>query len=170
MLKINLLRAALMQAMPELKASPKSLIMWVDRGKAVSRDTADLSFTFEFQLNVLLIEFAGDIAAFALAILIWLRTNQPDLFAMGADAFDFETDILDNGKADVQIRLQLRQNVEAVVTPNGVTATYLPEPDPLFPDDLPLGGLDAMPLLKSITVNDEDLPPDNAMGNAVDGG
>lgn len=159
MLKINLLRAALMEAMPELKRSPKNLIMWVDRGKVQSRDTADFSFAFEFQLNVLLVEFAGDIAAFALAILIWLRTNQPDLFAMGADAFDFEVDILDNGKSDVQIRLQLRQNVEATITPGGVTTTYLPEPDPLFPDGLPFGGLEEMPPLQSITVNDEDLPP-----------
>lgn len=166
MLKINLLRAALMEAMPELKRSPKNLIMWVDRGKAISRDTDDFSFAFEFQLNVLLVEFAGDIAAFALAILIWLRTNQPNLFALGADAFDFEVDILDNGKSDVQIRLQLRQNVEAVVTPGGVTATYLPEPAPMFPDDLPFGGLEDMPLLQSITLNGEDLPP----WDAVDGG
>lgn len=159
MLKINLLRAALMEAMPELKKAPKNLVMWVDRGAVQSRDTSDLSFAFSFQLNVLLIEFAGDIASFALAILIWLRTHQPDLFAMGADAFDFEVDILDNGKSDVQFRLQLRQNVAATLTSTGVTATYLPEPTPLFGDDLPLGGLDAMPLLTSITVNGEDLPP-----------
>ncbi|MBB3953389.1 phage tail protein [Novosphingobium sediminicola] len=159
MLKIDLLRDALMQAMPELKAAPKNLIMWVDRGKALSRDTADLSFAFEFQLNVLLVEFASDIATFALAILIWLRTNQPDLFALGADAFDFEVDILDNGKVDLQIRLQLRQNVTVAITPQGAKASYLPEPAPLFVDDLPFGGLDADPILTSITVNGEDLPP-----------
>ncbi|NKJ02813.1 phage tail protein [Novosphingobium sp. SG707] len=166
MLKINLLRDALMKAMPELKAAPKNLIMWVDRGKAQSRDTDDLSFAFEFQLNVLLVEFAGDIADFALAMLIWLRTNQPNVFAMGADAFDFDVDILDNGKADVQIRLQLRQSVEVAITPQGAKASYLPEPAPIFPDDLPFGGLDAATILTSITVNDEDLPP----WSAVDGG
>ena len=159
MLKIDLLRDALMKAMPELKAAPKNLIMWVDRGKALSRDTADLSFAFEFQLNVLLVEFAGDIASFALAILIWLRTHQPDLFALGADAFDFEVDILDNGKVDLQIRLQLRQNVAVAITPQGAKPSYLPEPAPLFVDDLPFGGLDADPILTSITVNGEDLPP-----------
>lgn len=159
MLKINLLRDALMQAMPELKAAPKNLIMWVDRGKAQSRDTDDLAFSFEFQLNVLLVEFAGDIADLALAILIWLRTHQPDLFALGADAFDFEVDILDNGKVDLQIRLQLRQGVAVAITPDGARPSYLPEPDPLFGDDLPFGGLDAAPILHSITVNDDDLPP-----------
>jgi hypothetical protein len=76
---------------------------------------------------------------------------------MGADAFDFEVDILDNGKSDVQIRLQLRQNVAAVVTPGGVTATYLPEPTAL-PRRPALGGLDAI-APQSITVNGEDLPP-----------
>lgn len=160
MLKINLLRAALMEAMPELKAAPKNLIMWVDRGAVQSRDTDDLSFGISFQLNVLLIEFAGDIAAFALAILIWLRVQQPDRFAMGADAFDFEVDILDNGKVDLQIRLQLRQNVAVALTPQGASASYLPEPAPLFADDLPFGGLDAAPLLHSITLNGEPLAPE----------
>lgn len=160
MLKINLLRDALVAAMPELATSPANLIMWVDRGKAQSSDTQDLSFALTFQLNILLVEFAGDIAAFSLAILIWLRSQQPDRFAMGADAFDFEVDVLDNGKVDLQIILQLRQNVAATITPDGVTASYLPEPDPFFADDLPLGGLDTMPRLSSITVNGEQLAPE----------
>jgi hypothetical protein len=167
MLKIDLLRDALIVAMPELKATPKNLVMWADRGTVQSQATDDLAFEIGFQLNVLLIDFAGDkMADFALAILIWLRSQQPDRLAIGVDAFDFEVDILDHGKVDLQIRLQLRQSVGVESSADGAKANYLPEPEPFFVDDLPIGGLEVAPNLKSISLNDEELLP----WNTVDGG
>lgn len=155
MLKINALRDFLVAAMPELAADPAALRMWVDRGTVASTLSATASFAFRFRLNVLLIDFAGDIAQLALAIVIWLRTHQPDLLTGTADAFEFEADFLDAEKADLLFQINLRQNVSAVPGAQGITARYLPEPDPLFADDAPILGLPDAPLLSAIVMEGE---------------
>ena len=110
------LRKALTAALEELRKEPTRLAIWIEDGAVRSRDTGDLSFGFEYPLSVLLRDMKTDIALVTLAITRWLRVNQPDLLAGGpGDSFKFETDILDNEKADILITLQLREAVK--VTP-----------------------------------------------------
>lgn len=143
------LRAALTAAIPELRNEPDRLAIWVEDGKVRARQTEAHGFAFEYPLSVLLKEVATDIAIIAHAIVRWLRVAQPDLLAAGGgDSFGFETDILDNGTADIVFTLQLTEAV--AITPNedgswGID--YLAEPDPLFDDQLPLTGLDLAPPL-----------------------
>ncbi|SFG08409.1 P2 phage tail completion protein R (GpR) [Novosphingobium sp. CF614] len=159
MRKIDTLRAAITAALPELAQNPDRLRIWIERGAAQCRDTRTEAFGFAYQANVLIVEMASDIAVLALAIFRWQRVNQPHLLAPGKDGFSFDVDILDNKCADVLLQIQIEENV--TVTPvegGGSQLAYLPEPDPLFDDDLGLGDTDPIPLLTGVEVA-EDLPP-----------
>lgn len=145
------LRQALTAALEELRKEPTRLAIWIEDGAVRSRDTGDLSFGFEYPLSILLRDMKTDIALVTLAITRWLRRNQPDLLAAGqGDSFKFETDILDNEKADILITLQLREAV--TVTPKedgGFDLAYQAEPDPLFEGDAGFEGT-AAPALQSV--------------------
>ena len=158
MLKLDTLRAAIAAALPELARSPENLRIWIERGQGRCQGTATDAFGFAFQANVLIVEMASDIAVLSHAICRWLRVNQPDLLTPGREGFSFDADILDNGSADVLLQIQLTQNV--TVAPKdggGFTLAYLPEPDPLFADDLGFGGLDPAPPFVGLDM-DEQIP------------
>lgn len=146
MLKIDTLRAAITQAIPELAQSPENLRIWIERGAGRCQGTASDAFGFTFQANVLIVEMSADLAVLAHAIFRWLRVNQPDLLVPGKEGFTFDADILDNRTADVLLQIQLTQNVTVAPTDAGGYALgYLPEPDPLFGDDLGFGGATPAP-------------------------
>lgn len=153
MLKIQSLRTAIVAALPELASDPSRLRLWVERGLGQSQGTPTRAFAFAFRLNVLIIELTTDIAVLGLALFDWLRVNQPELLAPGANGFAFDVDILDNEQADVLVQLDLTQNVSVAVQPDGsARLTYLPEPDPLFDDSLGFAGADPVPTLTKVTV------------------
>lgn len=154
MRKAQLLRDALVAALPELAGDPSRLKLWVEKGSGHSRQTETRGFAFEYELNVLVEELRSDIALLALALFNWLRVHQPDLLAHGTAGFEFDADILDNETADVLISLRLVDRVTATPLEGGGTALeYLAEPDPLFDDAL--GLLDPVPPLTGHTL-DED--------------
>lgn len=165
MQKIDSLRAALTAALPEYKAAPQKLLLWTDKGTARSRQTKTLGFGFKFRLNVLLLDFTTDIAALVLAIFVWMRVNQPDLLAPDTDGIEFDVDFLDNRKADLHIKLDLKQNVSVQAKEGGgFVCTYLAEPDPLFLDELPLGVPDpTLPLSAIVIENEGDLLRDGTL-------
>lgn len=134
------LRKAMMARLPELKNDPARLVIWVEDGAVKARQTEDHSFAFAYPLSVLLREISTDIAIIAHAINRWLRVNQPDLLAGGSqDSFKFETDILDNGRADIMFTLELTECVRVTEEEDGSwSIEYLDEPDPLFGDGLPV--------------------------------
>jgi hypothetical protein len=158
MLKMDTLRAAITEAVPELAAHPARLKMWIDRGSAQSRQTETFHFTYAFRLNVFVEELATDISVLSLAIFRWLRVNQPDLLAPGTDGFTFDVDVLDNNTVDVLFLLALTQNVTVAQQPDGKFALqYLPEPDPLWDDPLGLGGTAPIPPLAAIVLNGDTI-------------
>ena len=155
MRKIDSLRAAIAAALPELATSPDRLRMWIEQGSARSVQTASEGFAFGFRLNILVVELAGDLALLALPVFRWLRANQPELLAAGAEGFTFDADLLDNQTADILIQLDITQNVAVIDRPGGAAALeYLAEPDPLFGAELLAGG----PLLKGADAEEEQVP------------
>ena len=157
MRKIDSLREAIFAALPELKRDPDRLRIWIDRGSAKSTQTEDQGLVFVFRLNVLVVEMASDIAILGLAVFRWMRANQPELMVPGAEGFDFDADVLDNGIADVLLQLQLDQVVSARRRPDGgFDLQYQEEPDPLL--EGAIMSADPPPLLTGHTV-EEDLPP-----------
>ncbi|MGW8201900.1 phage tail protein [Sphingomonas bisphenolicum] len=151
MLKITTLRAAIADALPELKRSPENLRIWIERGAGRCQGTKTDAFGFAFQANVLIVEMTSDIAVLSHAVFSWLRVNQPDLLTPGKDGFSFDADILDNGSADVLLQIQLTQNVTvAAKDGGGFNLAYLPEADPLFGDEAGWDALSPIPNLTGI--------------------
>lgn len=161
MKKPDSLRAAIAAHVPDLRDNPDRLIMWIDRGAVASPGTPSFNFAYSYRLNIFIVGYAGQQPPVAIAILHWLRVNQPDLLQPGKDAFSFEADFLDNKSVDLQIELQLTECITAVPREDGgFDMQFIAEPDPLFDDDLPLGDLDAAPPLASIWFAGERLIPD----------
>ena len=139
--KPNRLRAALEAAFPRWKKDPSRLVIWIEDGAVRARQTETHGFAFQYPLSVLVTETKEDVALVAHAINRWLRVHQPDLLAGGnRESYSFETDILDNGRADILFTIPLCENVQGEEADGGGwTLNYLAEPDPLFADDAPLG-------------------------------
>lgn len=152
--KLNSLRAAITAALPELARSRENLRIWIERGQGRCQGTKTGAFGFSFQANVLVVEMTSDIAILAHAIFRWLRVNQPDLLTPGREGFAFDADILDNGSADVLIQIQLTQNVTVAAVEGGHTLAYIPEPNPLFDDDLGFEGVDPVPPLAGVDLDE----------------
>lgn len=161
MLKPDSLRAAIVAAVPALAEDPDRLIMWIDRGGVASPCTDSFNFTYTYRLNILLLEFTGHQALVSIAILNWLRVQQPDLLHPGKNAFDFDADFLDNRSVDIQIELQLREGVRTVRRPDGgFDMQFIKERDPLFDYDRPIGEQETTPPLEQIWFGGERLLPD----------
>lgn len=161
MKKPDSLRAALAAVDPELAVDPAQLIMWIPQGAIASPMTPSFSFSYSYQLNIFLPGYARHQAPLMIAILQWLRVQQPDLLQPGKDAIAFEADFLDNATVDLELRLQLTEEVRAVKRPDGgFNMEFLPEPDPLFADDLGIAGIEPVPDLASLWFGGERLLPD----------
>lgn len=161
MLKPDSLRAALAAVDPELARDPAQLIMWIAQGAIASPMTPSFSFAYSYQLSLFLPGYGRHQAPLMIAILHWLRAQQPDLLQPGKDAFAFEADFLDNATVDLELRLQLTEQVRAIRRPDGgFDMEFLAEPDPLFADDLGIGGVDPVPDLASLWFGGERLLPD----------
>jgi hypothetical protein len=152
--KAKSLRAAIEAALPEFTREPARLRVWIEDGTARCHQTGTLGFAFSYRLNILLVEFGHDEALVALAIFRWLRVNQPDLLAPGAEGFTFDTEVLDNKTSDVLIQLQLHENVAVTEREEGGwRLDYLAEPDPLYTDGEPLAGLAEIPPLADVIID-----------------
>lgn len=161
MKKPDSLRAALVATVPALARDPQDLIIWVENGRIAAPMTASFAFAYSYRLNVLLLGYTGEQAWISVAILAWLRVNQPDLLQPGKDAVSFEVDFLDNKSVDLQFTLDLTESVATTRRPDGgFDMQFLPEPDPLFVDDLGAGGVAPVPPLSSLWFDGERLLPD----------
>lgn len=155
MKKAGLLRAALVAAHSDFAKNPDRLAMWVEKGRVTARLGPQRGFAWEYDLIVLVSSFAGDPSWLMFWICDWLRAQQPDLVASGAEGFPFEVDILDEKTADVQITLALREIVSAIPGPDGRwDLATLAEPAPMIPDARALGAG-----LTSIWVNGQQVAP-----------
>jgi hypothetical protein len=123
--------------------------------------TPSFSFSYAYRLNILMLGFGGKSAVVMIAILAWLRVQQPDLLVPSKDAIAFEADFLDNSSVDLQLTLSLHEAVRVIQRGDGgFDMTMVDEPDPLFADDLGAGGVAPIPPLSSIWFGNERLVPD----------
>ncbi|MDU3078676.1 MAG: phage tail protein, partial [Mixta calida] len=81
MLKPKQLREALTNSVPLLARNPDSLNMFIDSGRIVSTLASSLSFEYQYQLNLVITDYADDIDLVMVPVLAWLRENQPDIMA-----------------------------------------------------------------------------------------
>ncbi|NLR72878.1 hypothetical protein HGI47_18540 [Novosphingobium sp. ERN07] len=156
MRKIDSLKATLLAAIPEANNDPAMLPVWIDRGSARARQTANGSFELAFRLNVLAIGVRTDLSIITLAVTRWLRTNQPDRLQPGADSFTFDADILDNGTADVLIQIDLTQNYDVRIEDGKEIVEALEQDDPVLAEASAEG---MAPDIAAILLGGEQLVP-----------
>ncbi|MCL1861845.1 MAG: phage tail protein [Proteobacteria bacterium] len=107
MIKPESLRAALSAACPELARNPEMLSVRIERGEVHSTMHGGLSFEYQYDLVVLVMDYAGHADMLFLPIVAWLQEEQPDIL-LNPDRrqdFAFEVDVLDAGKCDIEIHL-----------------------------------------------------------------
>ncbi|MBW5804090.1 phage tail protein [Burkholderia sp. COPS] len=116
------LRTAIEAAIPQVVESPERLTVFIDNGSLAATGAKGLSFEYRYVCHALLLDFSGDADELFLAIIEWVRANQPDLVLNPderAHGITYEIDILDNETSDVSIKLQLTESVVVKVNDNG---------------------------------------------------
>ena len=127
------LRAHLAAALPELATDPERMLVFVEDGSMRTTAHPNDSFELHYRLSLVLVDFVGDAARLFLAVLRWVRVNQLDLIA-NPDRWGelaFEVDVIDHDRADVQIRLPLRERIGVTTDAAGVEQVT-PWPEPVF--------------------------------------
>lgn len=126
MKKTDSLRAWLTAAVPALKAAPDRFLVFTDKGslRATGAPSAAgvVAFEWRYTATLLMLDFAGDPDAVAVALFAWLAANQPELlqnFDRNRQGVAFEADILDGQKVDLQIAVELTERVGAVPAEGG---------------------------------------------------
>lgn len=136
MKKLESLRKFLSDSIPELNRDADSLLVFAEKGKIISTLTPSLSFEYHYQGNLILTDYSGHADTIMVPLLVWVRTNQPDLLMPGEkdqNGIQFEAEILNHETADISITLELSERVRVQIVDNQHVITHLDEP-PL--DDL----------------------------------
>lgn len=114
MLKPKQLREVLTKSVPLLQRNPDSLNMFIDNGRMVSTLASSLSFEYQYQLNLLVTDYDGNLDLLVVPVLAWLRENQPDIMAneeKRRTGFTFSADVISDTLIDISMNLQLTERV-----------------------------------------------------------
>lgn len=75
MLKPNLLREVLVKFAPYFKQNPDLLEVYVTSGHIQSTGTESVSYLNEYEINVFVMDFAGELDHLILAVLTWAKNT-----------------------------------------------------------------------------------------------
>ncbi|MFN3944596.1 MAG: phage tail protein [Allosphingosinicella sp.] len=127
------LKQLLHGAIPGIAANPEKLQMFVDEGGPITQPSPSLYFEQRYRLNIVLLEFTGDLNLVFVPLLAWIHAHQPDLIERrdrGGKPFEWKADVLDGDAFDLSIDIELSERVKVERRPNGgFEVTYLPEPE-----------------------------------------
>ncbi len=117
MKKPSSLRAHLLAAIPALEHNPDRLLIFVENGHIAATYAPNLSYQYQYQLELVITDWAGGPEAVMVPLLQWLVRNQPELLANPANRgqIAFEVDVLADDLVDLALKLSLSERV--VVTP-----------------------------------------------------
>ena len=128
------LRKAIADAVPGLRRDPDKLLVFSDAGNIVATNTKTLSFEYRYKINLILTDFDGDPNAVMVALLAWVKVNQPDLLDnvdKRPTGISFEVDHLNHKTCDLSLILELTESIRVTTDADGKhTATALDEPVP----------------------------------------
>ena len=131
MLKPKQLREALTNSVPLLARNPDSLNVFIDSGRIASTPASSLSFEYQYQLNLVITDYADDIDLVMVPVLAWLRENQPDIMATEEKrrtGFTFKVDVLSDTLCDISIDLQLTERVLVKQDGDALHVDHIGEP------------------------------------------
>jgi hypothetical protein len=129
------LRAHLLAACPALEQNPDRLLVFVDKGHIAATYAPSLSFQYQYELEMIVTDFAGGPETILVPLLQWLTRYQPELLANPATRgqIGFEADVLAGDLVDLSLKLTLTERVVIKRGADDELALEFP-PEPLFDD------------------------------------
>ncbi|MFK0666573.1 phage tail protein [Aeromonas salmonicida] len=125
------IREVLQKCVPLLRQNPDHMMIFVDKGKLVATGAASLSFEYQYELTIIVADFAQNVNTVMVPLLAWIRQYQPELM-MNSDkrenAMRFEVEIQNNETCDIEIKLPLTERVKVWKDEQGLHFEHLPEP------------------------------------------
>ena len=122
-------RTALLDALPSLATDPQLVSIHVERGRIRTNGEAATGIEYDYQLTVLIQDFAEDFDALASFVMAWMRVNEPAALKnnqKNTNAVRFETERPSTELADVCIEMDLTEAL--VAGPQPGTWVHPPEP------------------------------------------
>lgn len=108
MKKLKSLREYLLTNIPTLNQDPERLLIFADKGKVIS-NSLSLSFEYDYTVNLIVTDFAGDPDTVMVTVLAWHKHYQQD--KAFPSNIEFEADILNHKAVDLSLKLPLSERV-----------------------------------------------------------
>ncbi|MDO9177430.1 MAG: phage tail protein [Agitococcus sp.] len=116
MQKLKNLRDYLLVNIPMLNQNPERLSIFADKGKIVS-NSLSLSFEYDYTVNLIVTDFAGDPDTVMVTVLAWYKHYQQD--KAFPSNIEFEADILNHQSVDLSLKLPLSERVIVTIDADG---------------------------------------------------
>ncbi len=132
MKKAELLREALIAANTWCKANPELITVWVEKGSIETQATGEPSFMYHYTIQVLAVDFPGQVDDLMLPIMAWVWHYQPDLLLNPDNnrKVEFDADIISDDMADVLFKVPVWERVMVEIVNGKPVATHLAEDRP----------------------------------------
>lgn len=131
MIKPESLRAAIEDALPELKKNPDRLLVFIDQGSLRCTAARSLSFEYGYTLQLIVTDYARHADTLMVPVLAWVARHQPELLANPdrRDGIRFQADLINHKSMDLEVSIQLTERVVVTTHQDGTyTAEHVPEP------------------------------------------
>lgn len=125
------IRELLQQSVPQLGQNPERLILTIGEGQIVATGATSLSFEWQYQLEIGVVDFAGHPDMLLIPMLAWLRQHQPELFTnpdRRENAIKLQAEVLAGDLYDLLITIKLTERVIVTKTEQGISWQHVPEP------------------------------------------
>lgn len=134
MKKAELLRAALIAGNTWCKANPEQITVWVEKGHIQIEATGEASFMYHYTIQVLAMDFPGQIDDLMLPLLAWAWEQQPDLLLNPDNnrKVEFDADIVNDDVADILFKVPAWERVIVEIADGKPVAKHLAESRPRF--------------------------------------
>ncbi|AMR15399.1 phage tail protein [Klebsiella quasipneumoniae] len=134
MKKAELMRDALTRNNTWCKANPELFIVWVEKGHIQIEATGEASFMYHYTIQVLVVDFPGQIDDLMLPLLAWAWQQQPDLLLNPDNnrKVEFDADIVNDDVADILFKVPVWERVMVTNSNGAPKAEHLAESRPRF--------------------------------------
>lgn len=134
MKKAELMRDALTRNNTWCKANPELFIVWVEKGHIQIEATGEASFMYHYTIQVLAVDFPGQIDDLMLPLLAWAWEQQPDLLLNPDNnrKVEFDADIVNDDVADILFKVPARERVIVEIVDGKPVPKHLAESRPRF--------------------------------------
>lgn len=123
------LRDALSENLPDIKQNPDRLLVFVENGTLAATQGPNFSFVYHYTLSVIIIDYSQHADTVFIPLMVWLRTNQPDLLTGQPDSgISFDAEIITNKSTDLELKLKLTETVVVTLEEGKLVSRHLAEP------------------------------------------